>query len=64
MSFRIVFIILDFNALSGAYTVQIQRYTGLFKSNRLFWLMLGIYFGNYSSTVYHEGDDHLCIYFV
>ena len=64
MSFRIVFIILNFNALSDAYTVQIQSYTGLFKSNRIFWLMLGITFGNYFSTVCNEGDDHLCLYFV
>ena len=55
MSFRIVFIILNFNALSDAYTVQIQSYTGLFKSNRIFWLMLGISFGNYILRVYNEG---------
>ena len=26
--------------------------------------MLGISFGNYFLTVYNEGDDNLCLYFV
>ena len=59
MSFRIVFIIVNFNALPDGYTVQIQSYTGLLKSNRIFWLMLEMSFGNYFLTVYNEGDDYL-----
>ena len=59
MSFRFVSIILKFNVLCGAYIVQTQSYTELLKINRIFWLMLGITFGNYFLTVYKEGDDHL-----
>ena len=61
MSFRIVFIMLNFNALSDAHAVQIQSYTGLFKSNRIFCLMLGKSFRNYFSTVSNEVDDDLCL---
>ena len=46
------------------YTVQTQSYTVLLKSNRIFWFMLGISFGNYFLTVYDEGDDNLWLYFV
>ena len=37
---RFVSIILNFNALSDASTVQIQSYTGLLKSNIIFWLVI------------------------
>ena len=56
--------IINVNALCDAYTVQIQSYTVLFKSNWIFWLMFEIYFGNYFLTVYNEGDDHFSLYFV
>ena len=56
--------ILNFNALCDAYTVQMQSYTVLLKSNRIFWLMLGTSFGNYILTVYNEGDYHLWLYFL
>ena len=56
--------ILNFNALCDEYTVQIQSYTVLLKSSRLFCLILGNTFGNYSLTVSNEGDDHLWVYSV
>ena len=60
---RFVSIILTFDALCDAYTVQIQIYTVLLKSNAIFFLILGIIFGNYFNTVFNEGDDHLWFYF-
>ena len=59
-----VSIILKFTALCDTYTVQIQSYAVLLKSNRIFCLILGITFGNYFLTVSNEGDDHLWLYFV
>ena len=59
-----VSIILNFNALCDAYTVQRQNYIMLLKSNIIFRLILGITFENYSLSVSKEGDDHLCFYFV
>ena len=46
---RFVVIIPNFNALCNAYTVQIQSYTALLKSDRIFS---------------NEGDDHSWLYFV
>ena len=59
-----VSIILNFNTLCDAYTVQTQCYTGLFKSSRIFCLILGITFGNYFLIVSNEDDDYLWLYFV
>ena len=59
-----VSIVQNFNALCDAYTVQMQSYTGLHKSKRIFWLMIGISFGNYFLTIYNKGNDHLWLYFV
>ena len=59
-----VSIILNFNGHCNAYTVQIQSYAVLLKSNRIFLLMLGISFGNYFLPIYNECDDPLWLYFV
>ena len=59
-----VSVILNFNALCDEYTVQRQSYTVLLKSNGIFYLMLGITFGNYILRVSKDDDDHLWLYFV
>ena len=59
-----VSIILNFNALSDAYTAQRQSYTMLLKSNRIFCQILGINFENYFLTVSNVAEDPLCLYFV
>ena len=56
--------ILNFNALCNAYTVQIQSYTVLLKSNRIICLILGITFGSYFLSVSKEVYDHFLLYFV
>ena len=54
-----VYTILNFNTFGDVITVQRQSYTVLFKSNRIFCLILGITSRNYILTVSNEGDDHL-----
>ena len=59
-----VSVIINFNVVCDAYRVKVQNFIELLKSNRIFWLMLGISFGNYFLTVYNESDDHLLLYFL
>ena len=54
-----VSIILNFNALSNGYTVQIQSYTVLLKSNKIFCLITGITFLNNFLTVSNEDGSYL-----
>ena len=58
-----VSIILNFNAFCDECTVQIQTYTVLLESSRIFWLILVVIFGNFILAVSEEGDDHLLLYF-
>ena len=55
--------ILNFNGLCIAFTVQ-RHYTVSLRNNRICYLILGIFFGNYFLTVYNEIKDHLRLYFV
>ena len=59
-----VSIMLNFNALCDVYAVQIQSYSVLLKSNRIFCPIFGITFGNYFLVVPNEGYDQLWLYFV
>ena len=54
----LVSIILNFNDLCYEYTVQ-RHYTVLLRSNRIFYIILGLTFGNYFLTVSDEVEDHL-----
>ena len=60
---RFVSVMLNFNALCNAYTVQ-RHYTELLRSNRIFCLLLGIIFWNCFLTVSNEVEDYLWLYFV
>ena len=55
---------LNFKTVCGAYKVEIQCYTMLLKSNRIFCLILGIASENYLLAVSNEDDDHLWLNFV
>ena len=60
-------ILLNFNELCDAYTVQKQSYTKQFKllkSNRIFCLTLEVIFWNYFITVSNEDENYFRLYFV
>ena len=46
--------VLNFNAFCDAFTVQIQSYVVLLKSERIFCLMLGITFGRYFFNCFQQ----------
>ena len=60
----LVSIILNFNALCDADSVQRLNYAVLLKSNRIFYRIFGITYGNYISTVSNKGEDYLWLYFL
>ena len=61
-SVRFVSIIQNFNVLCVTYTDQMQSYTVLLKSNRIFCLVLRITFWNFFLTVSKEDGEHLWYY--
>ena len=58
-----VSIVLNFNVLCDALTVQRQSYSVLLKSNRISCLIIEITFAN-CLKVSNDSEDHLWVYFV